>query len=39
MSFRRETVFRAETVFRFLTEHRALVLAGHAALLIVALSA
>ena len=30
--------FRAETVFRFLTEHRALVLAGHAALLVVALS-
>ena len=38
MSFRRETVFRAETVFRFLTEHRALVLAGHAVLLVVALS-
>ena len=30
--------FRAETVFRFLTEHRALVLTGHPALLVVALS-
>ena len=29
---------RAEKVFRFLTEHRALVLAGHAVLLVVALS-
>ena len=29
---------RAETVFRFLTEHRALVLTGHAVLLVVALS-
>ena len=38
MSFRRETIFRAETVFRFLTEHRALVLTGHAVLLVVALS-
>ena len=38
MSSRAETVFRPETVFRFLTEHRALVLAVHAILLVVALS-
>ena len=38
MSSRAETVSRPETVFRFLTEHRALVLAVHAILLVVALS-